>query len=317
MTAGLLAFLTVLVILGKFLDFLFGEKGDAEVRRRLEEIAADMPQADGAPGDPGALGGPGDYPRRAAAAVEVFLDRYFGDLLSRRAVLHCLYFSGTVTCLITLLVILTDEALPGFLEQPGEREPQGLTIAFVLVLTANFLVDFCSLTATRVLLRRTLRAAAHWIWYLVGLQLLLSYLFVVMAMNLTFSGIIFAQGIAEGYFANTLGRGDIAGFLGESLAAWAILFESYTLESYFKPVQTGEMLAIGSTNLLVFSLTAALPSILYAVTMGVAALLETLDFAIGGFLRRLLDRLAEHERPVFLNLALGTAVVIPAVKALA
>ncbi|HIC79967.1 MAG TPA: hypothetical protein EYP07_03250, partial [Kiloniellaceae bacterium] len=176
MTAGLLAFLTVLVILGKFLDFLFGEKGDAEVRRRLEEIADDMPQAEGVPG------GHGDYPRRAAAAVEVFLDRYFGDLLSRRAVLHCLYFSGTVTCLITLLVILTDEALPGFLEHPGEREPQGLTIAFVLVLTANFLVDFCSLTTTRVLLRRTLRAATHWIWYLVGLQLLLSYLFVVLAM---------------------------------------------------------------------------------------------------------------------------------------
>jgi hypothetical protein len=184
------------------------------------------------------------------------------------------------------------------------------------VLSANFIVDYCSLTTTRVLLHRTLRARHHWVWYLVGLQLFLSYLFVVMAMNLTFSGIIFAQGMVEGYFANTLGRGDFVGFLGEALAAWAILFESYTFESYFSPVKTGEMLAIGSTNLLVFSLTAALPSMLYAIAMTAAALLENLDFLIGSFLKKLVARLTEHERPVFLNLALGTAGVITAVKAL-
>jgi hypothetical protein len=307
MTAGLLAFLTVLVILGKFLDFLFGEKGDQQVRRHLEAVAGELPVTAGAQGN---------YPRWAAASVEAFLDKYFGGLFSRRALLHCLYFSGTVTCLITLLVILTDDALPGFFDQPAEDETQGLTIAFVLVLGANFIVDYCSLTTTRVLLNRTLRAPRHWVWYLVGLQLFLSYLFVVMAMNLTFSGIIFAQGMVEGYFANTLGRGDYLGFLAEALAAWGILFESYTLQSYFSPVKTGEMLAIGSTNLLVFSLTAALPSMLYAIAMAAAALLENLDFLIGSFLKRLVARLTEHERPVFLNLALGTAGLITAVKAL-
>lgn len=35
MTAGLLAFLTVLVIMGKFLDFLFGEKGEDTARPTL------------------------------------------------------------------------------------------------------------------------------------------------------------------------------------------------------------------------------------------------------------------------------------------
>ena len=221
-----------------------------------------------------------------------------------------------MTCLITLVVIVTDDALPSFFDQPVEQESQGLTIAFILVLFANFVVDYCSLTTTRLLLNRTLRVMHHWVWYLVALQLLLSYFFVVMAMNLTFSGIIFAQGMVEGYFANTLGRGDFLGFLAEALGAWAILFESYTFESYFRPVQTGEMLAIGSTNLLVFSLTAALPSILYAVTMAAAALLQNVDFLVGNFLQRMAGRLAEHERPVFLNLALGTAVVIPVVKAL-
>jgi hypothetical protein len=76
------------------------------------------------------------------------------------------------------------------------------------------------------------------------------------------------------------------------------------------------MLAIGSTNLLVFSLTAALPSMLYAIAMAAAALLENLDFLIGSFLKKLVARLTEHERPVFLNLALGTAGLITAVKAL-
>ena len=253
MTTGLLAFLTVLVILGKFLDFLVGEKGDQQVRDHLDQIAARNPHN---------AASIRSYPRWAAASVEAFLDSYFGGLFSRRALAHCFYFSGTVTCLITLVVIATDDALPSFFDQPADQESQGLTIAFVLVLLANFLVDYCSLTTTRLLLHRTLMARQHWIWYLVGLQLLLSYVFVVMAMNLTFSGIIFAQGIVEGYFANTLGRGDVLGFLGEAMAAWGILFESYTLQSFFSPVQTGEALAIGSTNLLVFSLTAALPSIL-------------------------------------------------------
>ena len=307
MTAGLLAFLTVLVLLRKFLDFLFGERGDARVREHLDAIARDRPHTSETRGS---------YPRWAAASVETFLDSYFGPSFSRRALLHCLYFSGTVTCLITLVVIVTDEALPGFFDRPVAQQSQGLTIAFVLVLAANFLVDYCSLTTTRMLLNRTLRVMHHWVWYLVALQLLLSYFFVVMAMNLTFSGIIFAQGMVEGYFANTLGRGDMAGFLAEALAAWGILFESYTLESFFSPVKTGEMLAIGSTNLLVFSLTAALPSILYAVTMAAAALLQNVDFLVGNFLNRLAGRLAEHERPVFLNLALGTAVIIPVVKTL-
>ena len=50
--------------------------------------------------------------------------------------------------------------------------------------------------------------------------------------------------------------------------------------------------------------------------MASAAMLQNLDFLVGRFLRRLLDRLAEHERPVFLNLALGVAVIIPVVKTL-
>ncbi len=307
MTAGLLAFLTVLVILGKFLDFLFGEKGDAQVKKHLDDLVSEMPHH---------AATIGSYPRWAAASVEAFLDNYFGGLFSRRALLHCLYFSGTLTSLIILLVIVTEDALPSFFEYSEEEAAQGLTIAFVLVLEANFVVDYCSLTTTRWLLHKTIRAAHHWIWYLVGIQLVLSYLFVVMAMNLTFSGIIFAEGLVEGYFANTLGRGDFAGFVNEALVAWKILFDSYTLQSYLSPMTTGELLAIGSTNLIVFSLTAALPSILYAVVMAAAAMLQNLDFLIGRFLRSLLDRLAEHERPVFLNLALGVAVIIPVVKTL-
>lgn len=305
MTAGLLIFLTMLVVMGKFLDFLFGEKGDQEVKARLDRIAEDRPAA---------AANFGSFPCRAAAAVETFLDAYFGPILSWRAVLHCLYFSGTVTSLITLVVILTDTALPSFFETAAGEGGRGLTIAFFLVLLANFQVDCISLTVTRLLLRATQNATARSVWYLVVLQLVLSYFFVVMAMNLTFSGIIFSEGIVEGYFANTLGRGDFLGFLNEALAAWRVLFESYTLQSYLAPVATGEQLAIGSTNLLVFSMTAALPSLLYAVTMATAAVLQNLEFLIGPLRRRLLDRLAEHERPVFLNIALGTAVLIPLVK---
>ncbi len=305
MTAGLLIFLTMLVVMGKFLDFLYGEKGDQEVKARLDRIAEDSPSA---------AANFGSFPCRAAAAVETFLDAYFGPILSRRAVLHCLYFSGTVTSLITLVVIFTDTALPDFFETTAGEGGRGLTIAFFLVLLANFQVDCVSLTVTRLLLRATQTATARSVWYLVVLQLVLSYLFVVLAMNLTFSGIIFAEGIVAGYFANTLGRGDVLGFVSEALTAWGVLFESYTLQSYLAPVATGEQLAIGSTNLMVFSMTAALPSLLYAVTMASAAILQNLEFLIGPLRRRLLDRLAEHERPVFLNIAVGTAVLIPLVK---
>ena len=62
------------------------------------------------------------------------------------------------------MVIATDDALPSFFDQPADQESQGLTIAFVLVLLANFLVDYCSLTTTRLLLHRSLMAQQHWIW---------------------------------------------------------------------------------------------------------------------------------------------------------
>lgn len=301
MTTGLLALLTLLVVLGKFLDFVLGEEGDRQIKRRLGNLAE---TADVACSQSDSL------PRRAAAAVESFLNDLFGPAFSSQSVWHCLYLSGTITCLVILVAIGSDPALPAFFESSGEEAAQGLMIAFVLVIGSNFAVDLLSLTATRLLLDATLKARPSRLWLLVGLQLALSYLFAVTAMNMTFSGTIFARGIAEGYFADTLAQWGLGAAITEALTAWWVIFDSYTFQNFLHPIREGQLLAIGTTNLLVFSLTAALPSIVYVVAIGAAGAIDAFDEVFGGFIRRIARRLATHKKPVFLNLALAFSGLI-------
>ena len=308
MTTGLLVFLAVLIALGKFLDFLVGEGGDRRIKKKLTRLAADQGKSEEEHWH---------YARHAAVAVEEFLDVFFGPQLSMRCLQHCFLISVILTGLLIFVISFTDEMIPNVLF-PSTSESDSLRFKIFLVLISNFIIDYLSLATTRVVLKQAIASSDTWLWRFVLLEVFLSYVFVVTAMNVTFSAIVFTEGLAEGYFFDTLNSGDWAGFLTETASAWWILFVSNTIPNFLTPITEGRLLAIGSTNLLVFSTTAALPSLLFVIAIGGAMLVDTIDHLLGGgVVKQTLASLARHEKPVFLNLSVALSAVVTVVGSLA
>ena len=308
MTTGLLVLMAVLIALGKFLDFLLGKSGDRRIKAKLQRLADDQGLQ---------RSNQWHYARHAAVAVEEFLDDFFGPQLSVKCLQHCFFLSVILTGLLIFAISFTDELIPNVLF-PQEAGGDGMALKICLVLLSNFVVDYLSLATTRLVLNKAITASDSRLWRYVLLEILLTYVFVITAMNFTFSSIIFVEGLAEGYFFDTLDAGNLAGFLAESGGAWWVLFTSYTIPNLLSPVAEGQMLAIGSTNLLVFSITAALPSIIFVIAIGGAMLVDSVDHLIGdAVVSRVLARLAQHEKPVFLNLSVALSAVVTLVGSMA
>lgn len=178
----------------------------------------------------------------------------------------------------------------------------------VLLILVNFAFDLVAISLIIELLERTIRmrqkSGSLVILRYVGVSLLVVaafYMIVLTIMNLSFSFILHMQGLVAGY--------DQLFSWSEAFSMhWAILV-SETEWRYLDPVREGRYLGVNGVNLLVFSLTPLLPLALLVAVVATGAVLDIMDAAAAGRVRRLFHGFGADRRPFFLKLASILAIL--------
>lgn len=287
--------LTSLVLLGKFADFL--------LTTPLANMS-DSPPTDDTE-DPNREWGSylvGSVYIAHRYFVKVFGERFFEKKrLCRVFLLSAFLVQGSF--LFSALIApeswhVENFALP-FLE---------IALIIVALVIANFLADLIAIWLIIYYLARTidalaldhLRATRRIIWNSLW-AMALYYLLFLSVMGITFSLVVYIQGVAAGYF----GFGDLD-------AAWAIqrnIFISDTEWRLLDPISEGKFLGINGVNLLVFCLTPLLAPGLVLIAAFVGAAFDITDTALNGRASSLLRTLAGDRKPFFLKLASTMAIV--------
>jgi hypothetical protein len=281
--------LSFLVILGRFLDFVVGPEGDARTKDALAQLANE--------------GGARTTSSRefvllAANVASNFFAFWFGkELVSREAAFHCFVLSLLITSLIALAAGIWD---PAVWDGRDFAAHELITIQVGCLVAANFVVDFLSLITTRWVLIRMISGPAERAWRWLLVQLALTYLFVVTAMNASFSSIAFARGMITGYFFDAEG---FLGFFRQVAEAWWLFFSTYTIPMFLTPIAEGRLLGLGGTNLMVFSFTACLPGMIYVVTIGLGVVVDSVNWLTSGGVHGVLKSLVKDKQPIFLRLS--------------
>lgn len=297
MTATLVVLLSFFIVAGRFLDYVIGADGDATAKEALSRFAGTREYGNASTHE---------FIDITARLVQGFLTHRFGRaILSTDLAVDCFVFSACITSILFFVIGLSD---------PSIWSPTGQHSAFALIslqicslVIVVFVVDLFSLVVTRLFLGQIVDADPGKAVLFILLQSALTYFCLIMAMNLTFSGILFARGLLGGYFFDAEFPIDMLVQMAES---WWLVFHTYTLEMFFSPLEEGQLLGFGETNLIVFAFTACLPSIAILFTFLTAIVVDLIDTATGGGVHVLLRRLAKDEKPLFLRLSLvGSALI--------
>lgn len=287
--------LTSLVLLGKFADFLLttplaelsgtaAEEDDESHEREWDSYLV------------GAIHIAHEY------LVKVFGERFFEKKRVWRVFLISAFLVQGSFLFSTLITPeawhVENFALP-FLE---------IVLIIAALVIANFLADLIAIWLMIAYLQRTIEAfaldhlrATAFIIANSLCALALYYLLFLSVMGVTFSLVVYIQGVAAGYFN-----------LFDLEAVWTIqhnIFVSDTEWRILNPVGEGKFLGINGVNLLVFCLTPLLAPGLVAITAMVGAAFDISDTAFNGRVSALLRALATDRKPFFLKLASTLAIV--------
>lgn len=289
MTPILIVLLTFLVVMGRFLDFLVGRDGDIRIKLTIDRFIDEL----GSRKRSGRV-----FVVRSAIAATRFFAFWFGDrFVSRRAAFHCFVLSLSITSLLSLAAGIWD---PAVWDGRDFAAHELVTVQVGCLIVANFVVDFIALVMTRWVLVRIVfgREGFDGRWLII--QIMLTYFFIVTTMNASFSSIAFARGIITGYFLDANGFTE---FVGQVAEAWWLFFGTYTVPMFLTPIAEGRLLGLGGTNLIVFSFTACLPSVIYIVTIGLGLIVDAINGLTSGGVRLLVKKVAGNQQPIFLRLS--------------
>jgi len=218
----------------------------------------------------------------AAQAADSYLSKYLGEkFFSWDTVYKTAKFWLRISLLTTIVVLAITALMGGFSETLKEMHGTMtiLSLRIAIITFGVFFGSILSLLATRLLLRFAKDAhRTEVVWGCILLQIVVAYVSIVVAMNVTFSTTALADGLLVGYFFDTLFSGHPLAALVEVARAWRNFFLSYTVEMFVDPIESGRRLSFGGSNLLYYSIPAAWPGLIYFLALSLTWLLRTAAF---------------------------------------
>ncbi len=310
---------TILVILGKFADYIVRQRvdtDDGQGRARLpippdrystEDIRRTRPQ--------------GHFRYQALVRTEGVFERIFGGRFVKGlsgyghvVLISAFFVQGT----FIFSTFFFSDAI--WNHQSIHFLAMWVVAGLLGLVIANCAFDVLSIFLTRFLLRRAiaLRSTRHatlGTWYKDPLLLfvgglpgviLIYYILVYSTMNLSFSFIITLRGFATGYFD---GITDVA------LTQWSI-FTHDSIIRFLDPWTEGSRLGVAGMNAIYFCITPLLPPLLALSAVGVGVIMDSAEDLTQGGVSRRMEVFSDRCGPVFAIIASGLAITGSAAAAL-
>ncbi len=282
--AWLILFLVLLVVIGKFADFLLGQKGKRKVKNRLVNWYCDIAE--------------GHWTKAiqfSAGTTEDFFSKVLGTrLLSFRTLVLGTFLSVLVS-LIILVLVFTFE-FQSWIKSFQFLFYSNFSLIVAVICLINALVDIPSLIATRCFLTKVRNAQGDsrilaWLF----LDLIVAYIVLRLAVYMTVNATIVGLTVSD--FALSLPLVYVRGLPG----------------TFMYPGEAN--MTIGHTNFYIFAVSAAFPTFLHLVAVVSAYLTKVSRPITQAPLSLVLQRLEESPNGVFTSIAIGITAIVGVIAA--